>query len=227
MSDLLVTNAELERALDILPEGQRVSLGLGDWPAGWFRGQVRQHDPEQGHLILTCYLESADDDRPVRSGADTLVCTQRSDGEFYAAPMRVLAAEAGAEPSVALCQVGPWGTDAERRHEARVHLYLPAAEARLRRSGDWLDLAADVRDLSANGLGLSLDREVAMGERVSLALELPDGQGVMRARLVIRHAARAQEDGRWQAGGEFQAIAPDDQERLIRFVFARLRASNP
>lgn len=133
MSPLLVTNTEIERALDTLPEGQRVSLGVEDRPAGWFRGQVRQ-------------------------------------------------------------------------------------------TGGWLDLRADVCDLSANGLGLSLDREVALDERVSLSLELPDGQGLLRARLVIRHAAQAQQDRRWQAGGEFQAIAADDQERLIRFVFARLRA---
>jgi PilZ domain len=227
MSQLLVTDAEIERALDALPEGHRVSLGVRDRPAGWFRGQVRQHDPEHGHLVLTCFFDGTGDESPVRSGVDTLVCTQRLDGEFYAARMRVLAAGPGAEASVALRQIGPWGTDIERRHQARVRVSLPATEARLRRAGNWFDLGAEVRDLSVNGLGLSLDREVSLGERVSLGLDLSDGRGPLRARLVVRHAAQVPLDGRWMAGGEFQTITPDDQERLIRFVFARLRARAP
>jgi hypothetical protein len=141
--------------------------------------------------------------------------------------MRVLAAGSGPEPAIALRQIGPWATDVERRHEARLRVSLPAREARLRHAGSWVDVGADVRDLSANGLGLSLDREVSVGDRVLLSFELSDGRGLLRARLVIHHAAHVPLDGRWLAGGEFQALAADDQERLIRFVFARLRAPNP
>lgn len=223
MSPLLVSDAEINRALDTLPAGHRVSLGVGDRPVGWFRGQVRQHHPEQGHLVLTCYLDGAGDDHQVRSGVDMLVCTQRYDGGFYAARMRVLAAGEGPEPSIALRQLGPWGTDIERRHQARVRVSLPVAEARVRRSGASLHLAAEVRDVCAKGFGLSLDREVSVGDRLSLRLELPDGQGPLRARLLILHAAQMPLDGRWLAGGEFLSISPDDRERLIRFVFAHLR----
>jgi c-di-GMP-binding flagellar brake protein YcgR len=154
-----------------------------------------------------------------------LVCTQRHDGQFYAAPMRVIEAGAGDEPAIALRQVGPWGRDVERRHEVRVRVSLPVAEARVRGDGGWLDVDARVRDLSASGLGLSLDRPVAPGDRVTVALDLPDGKGVrVRARLVVRHATQVPLHGRWLAGGDFQTIAAEDQERLLRFVFACLRA---
>jgi PilZ domain len=219
MSRLLLSDTELERALDTLPKGHRVSLALGGRSTGWYRGEVRQHDPEQGRLVLTCFLDGG----AVRAGAETLVCTQRFDGDFYAARMRVIAAGVGDEPAIALRQLSPWSWDLERRHDARVLVWLPAAQARYRRGAHWENLGAIVRDLSTSGLGLSLDRELELGTRISVALELPDGQGILRTRLEVRHAMQTPLAGRWLAGGEFHGLSPDHQERIIRYVFARQR----
>jgi hypothetical protein len=223
---LFLTHEELQKALSTLPAGQWVSLEMGQRRAEWFRGQVHQHDPQDGWVVLTCFRDRPSDG-PVRNGEDTLLCTRRLDGAFYSALMRVEEAGSGAEPTIALRQVGPWSPDRERRHHVRVPVWIPAFEARRRSGAEWQKIGAVVRDVSTGGLGLSLDRPVEVGDRLSLALKLPDGHDVLRSRLEIRHAGMGPIGGQWQVGGVLLGSLPEDQERIIRFVFAERRARLP
>jgi c-di-GMP-binding flagellar brake protein YcgR len=120
---------------------------------------------------------------------------------------------------------GTWRPDDERRHQVRVPVQIRATRARRWVGGAWRELEATLVDLSSRGIGLSMDHEVQRGDRLSLAVPLNDGQPDLRVTIEVRHVRDdAREGERWRAGGLFRNLAPLDHERVIRFIFAELRA---
>jgi c-di-GMP-binding flagellar brake protein YcgR len=75
--------------------------------------------------------------------------------------------------------------------------------------------------LSARGVGLRLDREVHIGERLSLIIPLDDGDPHLRVTVEVRHVRVDARSGQWRAGGLFRTLAPGDHEQIISCVFER------
>ena len=84
--------------------------------------------------------------------------------------------------------------------------------------------AAWGRRVSSRGVGLKLDREVGLGDRVSLLLPLADGKPELRTTVEIRHVRVDSKGAEWRAGGLFRNLPSADHERVIRCIFAELRS---
>jgi PilZ domain len=220
----VITQSELEHLLDQLARDQIVNLGVGDPAArGWFRASVISHDASEGRLVLTCFMDRPTD-RPLEPGERVLVAATRIDNAEQAAPMDVEYCGLGAEPVVHLRIAGAWQPEAERRHQVRVPLELRVTRARKWSAGAWRDLNATVVDLSSRGVGVRVDQAVALGDRLSLMIPLDDGSPDLRITVEVRHVRPDPHAGVWHAGGLFRTLAPGDHERVIRYVFAELRA---
>jgi c-di-GMP-binding flagellar brake protein YcgR len=135
----------------------------------------------------------------------------------------------GPESVVCLHMAGTWEREDERRHQVRVPVRIRSNRSRRWVGGAWRDLEATVVDLSSRGVGLSLDQEVRLSDRISLSVPLDDGKPDLRLTVEVRHVRR--EAGSvepaptmWRAGGLFRNLAPLDHERVIRFIFAELRS---
>jgi hypothetical protein len=219
----MISQSELERLFEQLARDQTVNLGVGSPRCrGWFRATVVSHDVSAGRLVLTCYMDRPTD-RQLEPGERVVVAATRMDDEEQAAPMDVEYCGAGRQPEVHLRMAGAWQPESERRHQARVRLNLPVTRARHWSAGAWRDLNATVVDLSSRGVGLRLDQAVRIGDRLSLLIPLADGSPDLRLTIEVRHV-RPAEPGQWHAGGQLRTLAPGDHERVIRFVFAELRA---
>jgi len=82
-----------------------------------------------------------------------------------------------------------------------------------------------VVDLSSRGVGLTLNQEAHVGDRLSLTIPLDEGSPDLRVTLEIRHARPdTRTESTWRAGGLFRNLPPADHERVIRFIFAELRS---
>jgi hypothetical protein len=227
----MITQAELEASLESLAIGQDVTVGVGDLShRGWFRARVIAHDASAGRLVLTCFMDRASD-RPLEPGERVIVAATRMD-DSQAAPMNVEHSSGGPEPTVELRMAGAWQHEDDRRNRVRVRLDIRATRARRWVGGAWRDLEASVSDLSSRGVGLSLDHEVHVGDRLSIAAPLGGDGANLRATIEVRyvqpqpHAERASGalPHLWHAGGPFRNLSPADHERVIRFLFAELRA---
>jgi hypothetical protein len=227
----MISQAELEASLATLANGQDVNVGFGDVDhRGWFRGKVISHDSANGHLVLTCFMDGLND-RPLEPGERVIIAANRMD-DAQAAPMTVEHCSTGAEPTVELRMAGVWQHEDDRRNRVRVRLSIPVTRARQWTGGAWHDLGATVSDLSSRGVGLSLDHEVRVGDRLSIAAPLGSGGADLRAtievRYVHRHPHPEAENGvpvqAFHAGGPFRNMSALDHERVIRFLFAELRA---
>jgi c-di-GMP-binding flagellar brake protein YcgR len=109
-----------------------------------------------------------------------------------------------------------------------VQLRIKSPRARRWIGGAWRDLEATVVDLSSRGIGLLVDSKVQIGERLSLVLPLVDGEADLRLTVEVRHAKPdPNAAGFWRVGGPFRSLTPQDHERVIRFIFAELRARQP
>jgi len=220
----MITQKELEALLETLATHQPVSMGVGEpGRRGWFRAQVVSHDVASGRLVLTCFMDRPTD-RPLEPGERVVVSATRMDDELHSAPMDVEYCGTGAEPEVHLRMAGVWQPEGERRHQVRVPLQLRASRARRWSAGAWHDLDATVVDLSSRGVGLKLDREVGLGDRVSLLLPLADGKPELRTTVEIRHVRVDSKRAEWRAGGLFRNLPSADHERVIRCIFAELRS---
>jgi PilZ domain len=228
----MISQAELEASLETLAHGQDVNVGVGDVDhRGWFRAKVISHDAAAGRLIVTCFMDRPSD-RPLEPGERVIVAATRMD-DPQAAPMDVEHCSSGPEPTVELRMVGGWKHEDERRHRVRVRLEIRATRARRWVGGAWRDLEATLSDLSSRGVGLSLDQEVHVGDRLSIAAPLGDGSTDLRTTIEVRYVhlhpqPEAAEGGAvspsWHAGGPFRNMSPVDHERVIRLLFAELRA---
>jgi c-di-GMP-binding flagellar brake protein YcgR len=128
------------------------------------------------------------------------------------------------ESTVYLRMAGAWQPEDERRHQARVPVQIRPNRARRWVGGAWRDLDAMLVDLSSRGIGLSVDHQVKLGDRLSLVVPLGDGQPDLRVTVEVRHVQSDRKTpDRWRAGGVFRNLAPVDHERVIRFIFAELR----
>jgi c-di-GMP-binding flagellar brake protein YcgR len=116
--------------------------------------------------------------------------------------------------------------DDDRRHQTRVALRMPITRARRWSTGAWRELSAEIVDLSSRGVGLRLNQEVHLGDRLSLALPLGDGLADLRVTVEVRHVRADSRAGEWRAGGLFRALAAADHARIMRFVFDELRDSD-
>jgi hypothetical protein len=152
-------------------------------------------------------------DRPLEPGQHVIVAANRLDDVLQSAPMDVEQCSSGPESIVQLRIAGAWRPEAERRHQLRVPLRIRATRARRWAAG-------------ARGVGVGLDDEVHLGDRLSLAVSLGDGQPDLRVTVELRHVRRdgAGSAHAWRAGGLFRSLAPPDHERIIRFIFAELRS---
>ena len=92
--------------------------------------------------------------------------------------------------------------------------------------------ATTLSDLSSRGVGLNLVHEVKVGDRLSIAAPLGSDTTDLRATIEVRyvhlHPEATGDAGLlpqyWHAGGPFRNMSPHDHERVIRFLFAELRA---
>ena len=114
----------------------------------------------------------------------------------------------------------------DRRRQKRVPIQLQAVCARRWVEGAWRDLEARVIDLSPRGIGLSLDREVRVGDRVSLQIALNDGGPDLRVTVEIRHVHADAGGGQWRAGGLLRNVPQPDFERVSRFVATAIGSSS-
>jgi c-di-GMP-binding flagellar brake protein YcgR len=130
----------------------------------------------------------------------------------------------GSHPQVNLRMAGVWQREDERRNQVRVPLRLRANRARRWVAGAWRDLQATLVDLSSRGIGVSLDHEVQLGDRLSLMVPLNDEYPDLRVTVEVRHVHRDPKSEIWRAGGLFRNLQPAEHERVIRFIFAELRS---
>jgi PilZ domain len=228
----MITQAELEASLETLARGQDVNVGVGDVNhRGWFRAKVISHDVRAGRLVVTCYMDRLSD-QPLEPGERVIVAATRMDAP-QAAPMDVEYCSTGPEPTIELRMAGVWQHEDERRNRVRVRLDIRATRARHWVGGAWRDLEATLSDLSSRGVGLNLIHEVKVGDRLSIAAPLSVGSADLRATIEVRyvhvHSEVAGDDSvvvpqYWHAGGPFRNMSAPDHERVIRFLFAELRA---
>jgi hypothetical protein len=227
----MITQAELEASLEALAGGQTINIGVGDVDhRGWFRATVVSHDATAGRLVVTCFMDRPSD-RPLEPGERVVVAATRMD-DAQAAPMTVELCSSGPEPTVELRMTGAWEHEDDRRNRVRVRLKIRATRARQWVSGAWHDLEATLSDLSSRGVGLSLDHEVRVGDRLSIAAPLGNDGVDLRATIEVRYVhlhPQAPANGdvlqqSWHAGGPFRNMSPADHERVVRFLFAELRA---
>jgi len=170
-------------------------------------------------------------DRPLEPGERVIVAATRMD-DSQAAPMAVELCSSGPEPTVELRTTGAWQHEDDRRNRVRVRLKIRATRARQWVGGAWRDLEATLSDLSSRGVGLSLDHEVRVGDRLSITAPLGDDAVDLRATIEVRYVhlhPQVPSNGdvlapSWHAGGPFRNMSPADHERVVRFLFAELRA---
>jgi hypothetical protein len=220
----VISQTELETLLKNLCRDQVVNLGVGDpISRGWFRAQVVSHDAAAGRLVLT-YVMDRPSDRALEPGERVVVSATRMDHETQSAPMSVEHSSGGSHPTIQLHIAGLWQPEDDRRHQTRVAVQIPANRARRWIGGAWHDLDATVVDLSSRGVGLSLNQEAHVGDRLSLAVPLDEGSPDLKITLEIRHVRPdSRSESTWRAGGLFRNLLPADHERVIRFIFAELR----
>ncbi len=221
----MISENELAALLETLAHDQLVNLGVGDADKlGWFRAQVISHDAVAGRLVLTYAMDRASD-RPLETGERVVVTAIRMDDEAQSARMIVEVTSGGSHPTVQLSMAGTWQVEDDRRHQTRVPLNIRAARARRWLGGAWHELDATVVDLSSRGVGLSINHEAQVGDRLSLAVALDAGTPDLRTTLEIRHVRRdTRFESTWRAGGLFRNLAAADHERVVRFIFAELRS---
>jgi len=224
----MITQSELEALLETLARDQRVNVGVGEGRhRAWFRAQVVSHDAGSGRLVLTCFMDRPTD-RPLEPGERVTITATRLEDELQSAPMDVEYWSGGSRSTVELRIAGAWQSEDERRHQARVQLRIKVPRARRWIGGAWRDVEATVVDLSSRGIGLVVDTAVQIGERLSLVMPLADGEADLRLTVEVRHAKPdTRADGLWRVGGSFRSLTPHDHERVIRFIFAELRARQP
>jgi PilZ domain-containing protein len=220
----VVSQSELEALLETLARDQIVNLGVGDEPQrAWFRARVISHEAGSGRLVLTCYMDRPTD-RRLEPGERVEVSATRVDDAAQYAPMDVEFCGEGSQPEVHLRIAGTWQPEDERRHQVRVAVKLTCDRARRWSTGAWHDLHADVVDMSSRGVGLCVDSPVQVGDRLSLAMALHDGDPDLRVTVELRHVRPDRQGGTWRAGGLFKTLSPADHERVVRFVFGELRS---
>src|SRR5579859_2905834 len=221
----MITETELQKLLKNLAPDQRVNLGVGDPDRrGWFRAMIVAQDAAAGRLVLTYVMDRASD-RPLETGERVIVSATHMDDESQSAPMNVERITAGPEPTVHLRIAGATQLGDDRRHQARVPLHIRALRARRWVGGAWHDLEATVVDLSSRGVGLSVNQQAQIGDRLSLTVPLDPGGPDLKVTLEIRHIqVDARAPATWRAGGLFRNLLPADHERVIRFIFAELRS---
>jgi hypothetical protein len=223
----MISQAELEAVLETLARDQSVNLGVGDTAhRAWFRAQVISHDAASSRVVLTCFMDRASD-HPLEAGQRVVIATTMKDG-LKSVPMEVEHSSGGPEARVLLRMIGVWQPEDERRHQIRIQLSVPATRARRWIGGAWRDVEATVVDLSSRGVGVTLDQQVQVGDRLSLAVPLTEGTPDLRVTFEVRHVrqdSHVQPLGRqpWRAGGLFRNLSLTDHERVIRFIFAELR----
>src|SRR2546421_734251 len=83
---------------------------------------------------------------------------------------------------------------------------------------------AATRDLSIGGAGLDLDRPIAEGATISLALFLvvddveDEASHPVTVRAKVAWCSESNEDGRFSAGIRFDALRPQERDWLARFL---------
>ncbi|MEZ5101918.1 MAG: PilZ domain-containing protein [Thermoleophilia bacterium] len=81
----------------------------------------------------------------------------------------------------------------------------------------WKPVQGITLDVSGGGVRAHLPADLELDASTRLTLHVPDDAPIAMLARVVR---RADDDS---LGMQFELIAPPDRERLIRFVFARLR----
>ncbi len=127
---------------------------------------------------------------------------------------------AGADVTAHVCVlVDPGAPAPEQRAYVRLERRLAVDVGML--EGDRLIATGSTQDLSTDGAKLRLNRGLKKGERVALTVHFDDGHLATPAE-VLRH--RALKDGSHEVAVRFDLAPGDAKSRLIRYVFARMRA---
>lgn len=77
------------------------------------------------------------------------------------------------------------------------------------------------KDVSGGGISVLLGEipPCAEGEKFDVSLNVPDGRPPIRATCLTKHIRETLRGSRWLIGSQFVAIAEEDRQRLVRFVF--------
>jgi hypothetical protein len=112
----------------------------------------------------------------------------------------------------------------ERRTFVRVVTTLPAAVAALDAAGEWRRVGAVVLNISVGGARLRAEEPFEFGERVQVAIELPDGQGQLEASADIEECDPDLEAFNIRA--KFSGLPGEAILRLARWTLADSKAAD-
>ncbi|MDR7404747.1 MAG: PilZ domain-containing protein [Armatimonadota bacterium] len=127
----------------------------------------------------------------------------------------VAAADAAAEPGLSIRLAGEPARTQRRdyvRQDASLNADLLAGDRSYR---------AVTKDVSGGGVSLLFTDLPPLGEddEFDVVLNVPDGRDPIRARCRAKYVREVLRGSRWLVGSQFTAIADDDRQRLVRFVF--------
>lgn len=156
---------------------------------------------------------------PLAGGQELHLQTWRQTDALYVLRARVVRVEVGSRLRVALEPLDGWRK--QDRQYMRVPINLPLKNASVDGPLGRESLgAAHVRDLSANGLRLSTDLRLWVGESVDLRLRLPRSYVALplRARVVRVLPHLSSELEPWESGATLCDLEDDARDALIRFA---------
>jgi c-di-GMP-binding flagellar brake protein YcgR len=147
-------------------------------------------------------------------GTPVRVIFVRKDG-LYEDRGTVAGADDGPEPALVIRLAGDPSRTQRRDHvrqDASLNADLVAGARSYR---------AVTKDVSGGGVSLLFadPPPVAEEDEFDVVLNLPDGRDPIRARCRAKYVREVLRGSRWLVGSQFAAIADDDRQRLVRFVF--------
>ncbi len=173
-----------------------------------YPGEVLALDGASVRLLTAMRGETPLPGTPVR------VIFVRRDG-LYEDDGTVVGAGEAPEPALTVRLAGD-PTQTQRRDYVRQDASLNADLLAGNRS-----YRAVTKDVSGGGVSLLFTDPPPLAEEdeFDIVLNVPDGRQPIRARCRAKHVREVLGGSRWLVGSQFAAIAEDDRQRLVRFVF--------
>jgi c-di-GMP-binding flagellar brake protein YcgR len=162
------------------------------------------------------------DGEPValRPGQPVLVELASPFDALYLADARVTEQQPGRPELLALRADGPWKR-VQHRHDVRWPVTIVPRVVETVGSGATVRLAARIENVSAGGVLLRLDEQLAPKQLLTIEFALPGDPRALLSEVVVERVNRS-EDGAyaWEAGCRFRHPRERDADRIVRFIFA-------